>query len=149
MKKTTLLDIAKAVNVSKTTVSMVLNNKENNISKETKEKIFKAAKELNYIPNYLAKSLITKKSYSIGVLVPDIQNPFFNEMIKGMEKIAEENGYSIILCNTLNSKKREAQHIRLLMSKAIDGLIIAPIDDKSESFKLLESQGIPFVIVDR
>ncbi len=149
MKKTTLLDIAKAVNVSKTTVSMVLNNKENNISKDTKEKIFKVAKELNYIPNYLAKSLITKKSYSIGVLVPDIQNPFFNEMIKGMEKIAEENGYSIILCNTLNSKKREAQHIRLLMSKAVDGLIIAPIDDKSDSFKLLESQGIPFVIVDR
>ena len=149
MKKTTLLDIAKAVNVSKTTVSMVLNNKENNISKGTKEKIFKAAKELNYIPNYLAKSLITKKSYSIGVLVPDIQNPFFSEMAKGMEKIAEEKGYSIILCNTLNSKKREAEHIRLLMSKAIDGLIIAPIDDKSESFKLLESQGVPFVIVDR
>lgn len=149
MKKTTLLDIAKAVNVSKTTVSMVLNNKENNISKDTKEKIFKAAKELNYVPNYLAKSLITKRSYSIGVIVPDIQNPFFSEMAKGIEKIAEENGYSIILCNTLNSKKRENEHIRLLMSKAIDGLIIAPSDDKNESFAILESQGIPFVIVDR
>ncbi len=149
MRKTTLLDIAKAVNVSKTTVSMVLNNKENNISRETKEKIFKAAKELNYVPNYLAKSLITKKSYSIGVIVPDIQNPFFSEMAKGIEKIAEENGYSIILCNTLNSKKRENEHIKLLMSKAIDGLIIAPSDDKNESFDILESQGIPFVIVDR
>ncbi|GAA0069055.1 LacI family transcriptional regulator [Clostridium sardiniense] len=149
MRKTTLLDIAKAVNVSKTTVSMVLNNKENNISKETKEKIFKAAKELNYVPNYLAKSLITKRSYSIGVIVPDIQNPFFSEMAKGIEKIAEENGYSIILCNTLNSKRRENEHIKLLMSKAIDGLIIAPSDDKSESFDILENQGIPFVIVDR
>ena len=63
MRKTTLLDIAKEVNVSKTTVSMVLNNKDNNISKETKEKILKKAKELNYVPNFLAKSLITKKSY--------------------------------------------------------------------------------------
>ena len=64
MRKTTLLDIAKEVNVSKTTVSMVLNNKDNNISKETKEKILKKAKELNYVPNFLAKSLITKKSYN-------------------------------------------------------------------------------------
>lgn len=149
MKKVTLLDIAKAVNVSKTTVSMVLNNKENNISKETKEKILKVAKELNYVPNYLAKSLITKKSYSIGVVVPDIQNPFFAQMLKGIEKIAENNGYSIILCNTLNSKKREEQHIKLLMSKSIDGIIIAPSHDENDYFNILETQGIPFVIVDR
>ncbi len=83
MGKTTLLDIAKAVNVSKTTVSMVLNNKEINVSKETREKIFKVAKDMNYIPNSLARSLSTKKSYTLGMIIPDIQNPFFLRNGKG------------------------------------------------------------------
>lgn len=149
MKKTTLADIAKAVNVSKTTVSMVINNKDINTSKETREKILKTAKELNYVPNFLAKSLSSKKTFTIGVIVPDIQNPFFSKMAKGIEKVAEENGYSIILCNTLNNKKRELNHIRLLMSKSVDGVIIIPIGNECEGLNLLETQGIPFVIVDR
>ena len=149
MRKTTLLDIAKEVNVSKTTVSMVLNNKDNNISKETKEKILKKAKELNYVPNFLAKSLITKKSYSIGVIVPDIQNPFFSEMAKVIEKIAEKSGYSMVLCNTFNSSKKEINHINLLISKSIDGVIIASVSENNEGLKILESNGVPFVVVDR
>ncbi|MEG1002301.1 LacI family DNA-binding transcriptional regulator [Clostridium sp.] len=149
MRKTTLLDIAKEVNVSKTTVSMVLNNKDHNISDETRQKILKKARELNYVPNYLAKSLITNKSYSIGVIVPDIQNPFFSEIAKAIEKIAEKNGYSMVLCNTFNSIKKEKNHINLLMSKSIDGVIIAPVSDENESLKMLQSNGIPFVVVDR
>lgn len=149
MRKTTLLDIAKEVNVSKTTVSMVLNNKDNNISKETKEKILKKAKELNYVPNFLAKSLITKKSYSIGVIVPDIQNPFFSEMAKVIEKIVEKSGYSMVLCNTFNSSNKEINHINLLISKSIDGVIIVPASENNEGLKILESNGVPFVVVDR
>ena len=78
MSKTTLLDIAKEVNLSKTTVSMVLNKKDINVSEETRNKILEAAKRLNYIPNSLARSLSTKKTYTIGFIIPDIENPFFS-----------------------------------------------------------------------
>ena len=149
MRKTTLADIAKAVEVSKTTVSIVLNNKDGNISKETREKILNKAKELNYVPNFLAKSLTTNKSYSIGVIVPDIQNPFFSEIAKAIENIAEKSGYSMILCNTFNSKEKEEKYINLLMSKSIDGIIIAPVSEKIDGLKKLEANGIPFVLVDR
>lgn len=149
MSKVTLMDIATKANVSKTTVSMVLNNKPNNISEKTKNKIFEIAKELEYVPNSLARGLSTKKSYTIGVLVPDIQNPFFNQMIKVIEKILEEKGYSIIICNNYSNKERERNNIRLLLSKIVDGVIIAAVDDSDENFSMLEKNKVPFVIVDR
>ncbi|WP_283677067.1 LacI family DNA-binding transcriptional regulator [Clostridium perfringens] len=149
MGKTTLLDIAKAVNVSKTTVSMVLNNKEINVSKETREKIFKAAKDMNYIPNSLARSLSTKKSYTLGMIIPDIQNPFFSEMAKAIEVESEKHGYSIILCNTLNEKKKEEEYLKLLISKLVDGVIIAAFGDGKEWIKILKNNKIPFVMIDR
>ena len=149
MGKTTLLDIAKAVNVSKTTVSMVLNNKEINVSKETREKIFKAAKDMNYIPNSLARSLSTKKSYTLGMIIPDIQNPFFSEMAKAIEIESEKHGYSIILCNTLNEKKKEEEYLKLLISKLVDGVIIAACGDGKEWIKILKNNKIPFVMIDR
>lgn len=149
MGKTTLVDIAKAANVSKATVSMVLNNKDIKISKSTRELILKTAKDLNYVPNYLAKSLSTKKSYSIGFIVPDIQNPFFSEMAKAIEKILEENGYSMILCNSFNEINKEEKYMRLLISKAIDGVIIAPTEEVNNQFKILKDNNVPFVIVDR
>lgn len=149
MSKVTLMDIATKANVSKTTVSMVLNNKPNNISEKTKNNIFEIAKELEYVPNSLARGLSTKKSYTIGVLVPDIQNPFFNQMIKVIEKILEEKGYSIIICNNYSNKERERNNIRLLLSKIVDGVIIAAVDDSDENFSMLEKNKVPFVIVDR
>ena len=149
MGKVTIKDIANKANVSKTTVSMVLNNKPNNISETTKNKIFEIAKELEYVPNSLARGLSTKKSYTIGVLVPDIQNPFFSEMIKIVENILEKKGYSIIICNSYSSKNRERDNIRLLLSKIVDGVIIAPVDDSDENFSILEKNKVPFIIVDR
>lgn len=149
MGKTTLLDIAKAVNVSKTTVSMVLNNKEINVAKETREKILKAAKDMNYIPNSLARSLSTKKSYTLGMIIPDIQNPFFSEMAKAIEIESEKRGYSIILCNTLNDKKKEEEYLKLLISKLVDGVIIAACGFGKEWVKILKDNKIPFVMIDR
>ena len=92
MSKVTLLDIAKYANVSRTTASMVLNNKDINVSEETRNRVLEAAKELNYIPNSLARSLSTKKSYTIGFVIPDIENPFFAEMAKAIEIEAEKHG---------------------------------------------------------
>lgn len=149
MSKTTLLDIANYVKVSTTTVSMVLNNKAINVSDKTRNKIFEAARDLNYIPNALARSLSTKKSYTIGFVIPDIENPFFAEMAKAIETEAEKRGYSIILCNTFNSGVKEEQYIKLLIGKLIDGVIIAASGEKNKSIELLESNDIPFVITDR
>ncbi|AOR23403.1 LacI family DNA-binding transcriptional regulator [Clostridium taeniosporum] len=149
MKKTTLLDVANHVNVSKTTVSMVLNNKKINVSEETRNKIFKASKELNYIPNSLARTLSTNRSYTIGCVVPDIENPFFSEIAKAIETEAEKYGFSMILCNTLNREDKEENYIKLLISKLVDGVIIVPSKDGTNSLDLLTLNNIPLVVVDR
>ncbi|ENZ02110.1 hypothetical protein HMPREF1092_01345 [Clostridium thermobutyricum] len=149
MKKATLLDIAKAVNVSKTTVSLVLNNKNINVSEKTRKEILDTAKKLNYIPNSLARGLSTKKTNTIGFIVPDIENPYFSEMAKAIEVEAEKLGYSMILCNTLNSVEKEEKNARLLMSKLVDGVIICPIGEKSNSINMLKINDVPFVVLDR
>ncbi|MPQ43948.1 LacI family DNA-binding transcriptional regulator [Clostridium tarantellae] len=149
MRKITLLDVAKEVNLSKTTVSMVLNNKQINVSDATRKRIFEAAKRLNYIPNSVARSLSTKKSYTIGFIIPDIENPFFSEMAKAIETEAEKHGYSIILCNTFNSGKKEEEYIKLLISKLVDGVILVCGEENNEGMKILEKNKVPFVIVDR
>lgn len=149
MRKTTLQDIAEYANVSRTTASMVLNDKKINVSKETRSRILEAAKKLNYIPNSFARSLSTKKSYTIGFIVPDIENPFFAEMAKAIETEAEKQGYSLILCNTFNSSKKEEEYVRLLISKLVDGVIIVVNGKKNNAMTLLKSNEVPFVIVDR
>lgn len=149
MAKATLADIAKLANVSKTTVSMVINNKDINVSGSTREKILEAVKELNYIPNTVARSLSTKKTETIGVILPDIENPFFAEMIKAIEDTAEKLNYNVIICNSYNSTIKEDKYIRLLISKLVDGVIFISGGNSEESLKLLEDNKIPFVIVDR
>ncbi|EOR20042.1 transcriptional regulator, LacI family protein [Clostridium sartagoforme AAU1] len=149
MRKITLLDIAKYANVSRTTASMVLNNKDISVSEETRNRILEAAKEFNYIPNSFARGLSTKKSYTIGFVIPDIENPFFAEMAKAIEIEAEKEGYSIILCNTFNSGKREEEYIRLLISKLVDGVILVASSKQNNSINMLKANEVPFVIVDR
>ncbi|MGL5245619.1 MAG: LacI family DNA-binding transcriptional regulator [Sarcina sp.] len=149
MRKTTLLDVAKELSLSKTTVSMVLNNKPINVSDETRKRIFEAAERLNYIPNSLARSLSTKRSYTIAFIVPDIDNPFFAEMAKAIETEAEKHGYSIILCNTFNNGRKEEQYIKLLISKLVDGVIIACGEEDNVGIETLKNNKIPFVMVDR
>ncbi|HCW54207.1 MAG TPA: LacI family transcriptional regulator [Clostridium sp.] len=149
MGRVTLADVANEVNVSKTTVSMVLNNKDINVSEETRKRIFEAAERLNYVPNSLARSLSTKKTYTIGLIIPNIENPFFSEMANAIETEAEKYSYSMILCNTFNNKEKEEEYVKLLISKLIDGVLIVPTGEKNKSIELLKSNNIPFVILDR
>lgn len=149
MRKSTLKDIAEAVGVSKATVSMVLNNKEINVSESTREKIFNAAKELNYIPNSVARSLSTKKTETIGIILPDIENPFFSEIARAIEDVANKCNYNVILCNTDNKNDKEEQYIKLLISKLVDGIIFLTGVSKEASIDILKNNNIPFVLVDR
>lgn len=149
MAKVTLMDIAKKAGVSKTTVSMVLNNKDINVSEETRNKILLVSKELNYIPNTIARSLSTKKTETLGVVLPDIENPFFAEMIKAIEDIAEKSNYNVILCNSYNDVKKEEKYVKLLISKLVDGIIFISGGNSEENLNILRNNKIPFVIVDR
>lgn len=149
MKKVTMMDIAIRANVSKTTVSMVINNRDANISEETKQRILEIAKELNYIPNSVARSLSTKKSQTIGIILPDITNPFFSEMARAIEDGANNLGYNVIFCNTDNEEAKEEKYTTLLVSKLVDGVIFISGGESDKSINILKNNSIPFVVVDR
>lgn len=149
MKNITMKDIAEKVGVSKTTVSMVINKKDSNISEETKKKIYDVIEETGYIPNNIARGLNTKKSGSIAIIIPDISNPFFSELSRAVEDVANKLGYNVILCNSDNNSNKEKKYVELLISKLIDGVILIPGQESEASAKLLKLNGIPFVFVDR
>jgi LacI family transcriptional regulator len=149
MRKATLLDIAEKANVSKTTVSMVLNNNKINVSDATRQKIYDAVKELNYIPNTVARSLSTRKTETIGIVLPDIENPFFSEMARAIEDTAGKLNYNIMFCNTDNNQDKEEKYVKLLISKLVDGVIFVSGGKSEQNLQMLENNNVPFVIVDR
>lgn len=146
----TIKDIAATLNVSVTTVSRVMNNKPKGVSAETREKILKLAEELDYHPNKIARGLVTKRTNTIGVLLPDITNPVFPNLVRGIEDACNDSGYDLIICNSDNYYKKERNYIRILKEKCVDGIIYTgTVNDEGENIKLLETMGIPFVVVDR
>ncbi|MDI6784461.1 MAG: LacI family DNA-binding transcriptional regulator [bacterium] len=124
--RVTIKHIAKAAKVSHTTVSRVF-HQDPRISDPTKKRVLRIAKQLNYRPNIMARGLVKKQTYLIGLIVPDIMSSFFPEIIQGIEEIAAEKGYSIILCTSENDTGRETEYIDLLIRKGVDGLIISPV----------------------
>ena len=147
-KRTTIKDIARIANVTPGTVSLALNNRPR-ISQQTREKILKIAEELNYQPNYLARGLRRKQSYSIGLIIPDIRDPFYPEMAKGIEEKADESGYSVILCNTNRKRKSEKHYIDMLRAKGIDGIIFSTVLIEDPYIKPLVEESFPFVLANR
>lgn len=154
MQRVTIKDIANKAGVSVTTVSLVLNGKENRIAQETKKKIIRVANELEYRPNQLAVGLITKKTNTIGLIVPDISNSFFGELAKGAEAKAAENHYNIILCNTNDSASKDYEYLNILLDRDADGIIFVPSGRGRDEmmprcFTLLEKCQKPIVLADR
>lgn len=149
MNKVTMKDIAEMAGVSKATVSMVMNRKDTSISDATRKRVLEIAKEMSYIPNSIARSLSTKKSGTIGVILPDITNPFFSEMARAIEDEAEKLEYNLIICNTDNDIDKEQKYIELLISKLIDGIIFMSGGKSNESITILKNNNVPFVLVDR
>src|SRR4030066_2425054 len=118
-RKTTIKDIARKANVSHTTVSRALNNK-SRIKSETKEKILFIAKELNYRPDFIARSLVMRRTKTLGLVITTIANPFYTELAQGIETTAKGLGYNIILCSTHNDLSIEKKYIDMLESKGVD-----------------------------
>lgn len=145
----TIKDIARMANVSITTVSRAL-NKEGGVSEKTREKILQIAKELNYRPNRLARSLVTKRTNTIGIILPDITNPFFPEIVRAVEDTANKFGYNLIICNTDDNSEKESLYLQVLKEKCVDGIIFtSSINPSSKNIKQLLEYKIPFVLVDR
>jgi LacI family transcriptional regulator len=145
---TNIKDVAKEAGVSITTVSRVLNNNYP-VKKETRENIEKAIEKLNYKPNVMARSLITKKTGVIGVIIPSITNLFFPTIVEAVEEYIRTKGYNITLCNTHGDNKEEKELVEKVISRQVDGIIV--IDPTPENVKngLYEklSKTIPLIIV--
>ena len=117
---------------SYSTISRVLNGKaqEFRISDKTRRAILEAAESLNYRPNILARSLRLRRTHTVGLIVPDIKNPFFGELASRIENLLREEGYSTILCNTNEIPENEEFYLKVLVDRQVDGIIIAPIHTK-------------------
>jgi LacI family transcriptional regulator len=147
-RKPTIGDIANIAKISTTSVSMALNNSPR-ISKETKKRVLRIAKRLNYRPNYIARSLVIKKTHTIGVLITTIMNPFYPELAKGIEDKARELGYNIVLCSTDYDLKLEKYYIDILRSKGVDGIIFSSVEVNDPNIKPLVEENFPFILVNR
>jgi len=144
----TLKDIAKETGYSANTVSRALRGP-SEISDATTEYIRGVAKKMGYIHNSVAASLRAGRSNTIAVIVGSIFNSHFAIMIKGIEEMAAENGYTVIVLNTNEEHETETRAIRTAISKKVDGIIICPAHNCGENIRLLQSSGIPFVLLGR
>ena len=146
----TILDIAKQLKISKSTVSRALRNS-NDISQETKDAVLKMAKELNYVPNYFASSLVRRKSYSIGIVVPELITNFFSQFIIIAQKAAALAGYEVIICHSNESLSSEMEVLKRLFSYQVDGIILSlSSETKSlEHLQLFQDAGIPLILFNR
>lgn len=140
-------EIAKLAGVSKTTVSRVL-NKNSLVAEGTRKKVMDIIERMDYLPNYLARSLRIRETKTIGVIVPDIGNPFYFEVLRGIEKVLYKKDFNIMLCNSDYDEEKEFRYISLLASKKVDGIIVAPCSERSNGIKNILTWNIPFVVFD-
>lgn len=145
-----LKDVANKAGVAQVTVSRVLNGSEN-VRPKTRKKVEKAIKSLGYTRNRAAKRLATKKGKTqmMGLLVPDIQNPFYVEVVRGVEEYALDNNYTVLICNFAQDEKRAKLYLDIMRSEGIDGLIAAPVEEWVKEISDLVRSGLPIVFIDR
>jgi LacI family transcriptional regulator len=147
-RRVTITDVARAANVHASTVSRVLNGRaELSLLPETRERVIAAATRLGYRPSALARGLRLRRTFTLGMLVPDITNPVFPSIIKGVEGAAHARGYHLILCNTDDSFEREASYLRHLREWRVDGILIASSSTADSTIAELRREKFPFVLV--
>lgn len=144
-KRVTTHDVARRAGVSQPTVSLVLSrNATARVSAETRERVLEAARELGYVPNVVARSLVRSRSYAIGVIVPDLRNPFFAEVISGAERVVSEAGYAVLLCETREIPRD--RHIQALLERQVDGMMMDAIGASSLPESMVA--GVNLVLID-
>lgn len=143
-----ILDVAKRAGVSISTVSRVLNGRDR-VNEDVVARVRQAAEELQYQPSRAARSLRAKQTAIIGLLITDIQNPFFTALVRGVEDVAQRNGFSLILCNSDEDPQKERQYIEVLCAERVAGAIVTPTREQQRALKLFQEHNIPIVAVDR
>jgi LacI family transcriptional regulator len=143
-----LKDIARDLNLSVVTISKVLRDHPD-ISAETRERVLKRMKELNYRPNLAARALVTGRSYIAGLVVPDLVHPFFGQVAKAISSVLRKKGYSLVLSSSEDDPELEQQEIDQLLARRVDVLIVASTQSGVETFRRLEDQKVPYVLIDR
>jgi LacI family transcriptional regulator len=146
----TLKDVAKRAGTTAATVSYVLSgSKKRYVSEDMRRRVEEAARELNYVKSTAASSLKGKKKKIIAVLVPQFTNQFFTQLVLGVEKIADQYGYILSICNTFDNPERELEIINRMQEQRVDGYIIAPSNNGGLNTQQIRKRGIPLVVVDR
>ena len=146
--KVTIYDVAKEADVSIATVSKVINNK-GRVSEKTRKRVREVMGEMNYHPNMLASALMGKQTKTIGLIIPDLANPFFSELARSIEDRGHELGYNIVICSTDYKKEKEDKYLTLLRQKRVDGFILASGFEKLDKVEELMEENIPVSIVAR
>ncbi len=148
VQKPTIKDIAKKAKVSSTAVSIALNGR-SGVSEKTRRRILKIAENMHYRPNLVAKSLISHYTRTIGLIIPNITDPFYPEIQRGVEKIADESGYAVIASNTYGILEAERRSIDILRSRGVDGIILTTVEIDDPHIKSLVEDDFPFVLISR
>lgn len=146
--RTTNKDVAKRATVSVATVSRVINGLPN-VTAGTRHRVLRAVKALNYQPNRTAQRLRAKRSHVLGVIVSDIENPFFTSVVRGIEDAAYAHGYSLVLCNSDEDSEKERLYINVMHAEDVAGVILAPTTRSNSHLRILTMHGLPVVTIDR
>ena len=145
----TLHEVGRRAGVSAMTVSRVVNGR-GGVDLETRRRVEEAIQALDYVPNRIARGLISQKTQTIGLIVPDVVNPFFAPVVRGAESAARKAGYRVLLCNSEGDLRLEREYIEDLVAHRVEGLMLAPASDRSRSSILsLLRGGFPLVLIDR
>ncbi|MDQ2654552.1 MAG: LacI family transcriptional regulator [Chloroflexota bacterium] len=146
-KRPTQEDVARAAGVSQTAVSLVLNDSATrSIAPETRRRVLDAIDELNYVPNGAARGLRTQKTLIVASMIPDITNPFYPAFERGIQDIADSNGYDLIAYNSDGLREKELRCIRAMLRTRVDGVIATPFQLTAEDFSPLIESGVPVVV---
>jgi DNA-binding LacI/PurR family transcriptional regulator len=146
----TIKDVAKRAGASLSTVSYVLNdNAEKFVSEELRRRVLQAAKELNYRPNQIARRLRGKTGKILAVLVPQFENVYFNRVVIGAQKVADERGYVLCIYSTYDDEERETDFIQNIVAQRVDGILLCPANNRTSAADLIREAGVPFVVIDR
>src|SRR6202142_962280 len=149
-KAASIYDVARESGASVFTVSAVVNHK-SHVGKKLRQRVGNAIRKLNYRPNLIARSLAKQRTHTIGMIVPDIANPFFPMVVRGAEDAAQKHGYNLLLCNSDDILAKEESSVELLLAKRVDGILLtkAAKDFRPSLRQMIKEVNIPFVLVMR
>ncbi len=148
-KQATIRDVARLAGVSLATVSRVLNDAEYPVSTELKQRVRDAVDQLEYVPNAMARSLRRDVNRDIGLVIPNISNPFYLQAMLGINDALSKNAYSLILCNTLRDPAQERAYLRQLFERQARGVILSSVDENADIVKEYSKKGMKFVLLDQ